>query len=106
MSVRRANSFPFAKIVVVLAVAFGIGLGLCGLSFVAAEHGYRSNEEFGVDSLGIAGVSLIVMLVSAAALVFTLIGWALVAIFGNAKGGSEPQTLLSDRNDEDKPKRD
>jgi hypothetical protein len=50
------KGFPFAKIVVVLAIAFGVGVGLCGLSFVAASAGFKSHEEFGVDSLGIANV--------------------------------------------------
>jgi hypothetical protein len=47
------KGFPFAKIVVVLAIAFLVGLGLCGLSFVLSAHGFPSNEEFGGDSLGL-----------------------------------------------------
>ena len=98
------EGFPFAKIVVVLAIAFGVGLGLCGLSFVAASAGFKSHEEFGVDSIGIASVSLIVMILSAAALVLAAMAWGLAAIFGRGKGSSEPQTLLGDKDDADGPK--
>ncbi len=96
MSGSGGKGFPFAKIVVVLAIAFGVGVGLCGLSFVAASAGFKSHEEFGVDSIGIANVSLIVMMLSAAGLVLALMGWGLAAIFGMGKGISEPQALLGE----------
>ena len=94
MSGSGGKGFPFARVVVVLAVAFGVGAGLCGLSFVVAAHGFKSNEEFGVDSLGIAGFSLIVMVLSAAALVVTAVAWGLAAIFGIAQEKDEPQKVL------------
>ncbi len=96
----------FAKIVTVLAVAFGVGLGLCGLSFVLASSGFRSNEEFGVDSLGVAPVSLVVMILSAFGLAIAVIAWVLAAIFGSSSsggGGSEPRRLFDDKDDGDKP---
>jgi len=76
------DRIPFAKIVVVLAIAFGVGLGLCGLSFVVAANGFKSHEEFGVDSLGIANISLVVMVLSGAALLPALVAWAVAGIFG------------------------
>jgi hypothetical protein len=115
MSGSGSKGFPFAKIVVVLAIAFGVGVGLCGISFVVAAHGFQSHEEFGVDSIGIANISLVVMVVSAVALVPALLAWLVAAIVRNAKSGSEPQKLLSseeteepealpgDQNDEQKP---
>jgi flagellar basal body-associated protein FliL len=96
----------FAKIVVVLAIAFCAGLGLCGLSFVAASHGFKSNQEFGVDSIGIAGFSLIVMILSALGLVVAVVVRVMAAIFGSFSSkqrGSEPQTLFGDEDDEHKP---
>ena len=90
MSGSGGKGFPFAKIVVVLAIAFGVGVGLCGLSFVAASAGFKSHEEFGVDSLGIADISLIVMVLSAAALVLMLVGWGLAAIIGATARNNEP----------------
>jgi hypothetical protein len=85
---------PFAKIVVVLAIAFGVGVGLCGLSFVVASAGFKSHEEFGVDSIGIASFSLIVMVMSAAALVLALVAWAVAGVIGSLRETGEPQTLM------------
>jgi hypothetical protein len=104
MSGSGGKGFPFARVVVVLAVAFGVGAGLCGLSFVVAAHGFKSNEEFGVDSLGIAGFSLIVMVLSGGALVLAAVGWVLAAIFGGTgKGNAEPQALPGKADDEQNP---
>jgi hypothetical protein len=93
MSGSGGKGFPFAKIVVVLAIAFGVGVGLCGLSFVAASNGFKSHEEFGVDSLGIAAISVMVMVGSAAGLVLAAVAWGLAAIVGLAQGKDEQQTL-------------
>lgn len=89
------RGFPFAKIVVVLAIAFGVGLGLCGLSFVAASAGFKSHEEFGIDSFGIAGFSLLVMILSAAGLVPALVAWVVAATVRAWRETGEPQTLHS-----------
>jgi hypothetical protein len=73
--------FPFAKVVIVMVVAFLVGLGLCGLDFVLGSHGYgQPHAEFSVGPLD--GVSLIVMVLSAAGLVLSLLVWALAAIVG------------------------
>jgi hypothetical protein len=103
MSPAGGKGFPFAKIVVVLAIAFGVGVGLCGLSFVAASAGFKSHEEFGVDSIGIANVSLVVMVLSAGVLVLALVAWAVAGTVGALRETGEPQTLLGDKDDEQKP---
>ncbi len=78
MSKPQARGFPFAKIVVILAAAFGIGVGLCGLDFFLAAKGIgKSTEEFGVGPLD--SVSLLVMLLSLGGLILTLIAWAIAA---------------------------
>jgi hypothetical protein len=89
--------------VVVLACTVGVGVGLCGLSFVAASAGFKSHEEFGVDSIGIANISLIVMVLSAAALVPALIAWVVAAMISAGKRASEPQGLPGKDDDEQKP---
>jgi len=97
----------FAKTMVVLALAFLLGLGLCGVSFVVASHGFQSKEEFGVDSIGIAGFSLIVMILSVLGLIVTIFVRVVTAISRSLspnQEGSEPQTLLGDENDENKSK--
>lgn len=73
-----ANRSIFAKLVTLFALAFVVGVGLCGLDFLLSAHGYKSTEEFGVGPLD--NVSLVVMLLSIVALIVTLIIWALTAI--------------------------
>ena len=78
--------FPFAKIVIVMAVCLLVGVGLCGLDFALGAHGIgKPKEEFSVGPLD--GVSLVVMVLSGAGLVVSLIVWALAAIVGNAGSG-------------------
>lgn len=76
-----ADRSIFAKAVTVLAVAFGIGLGLCGLDFLLAAHGIgkSSTQEFAVSPLG--GLSFALMIVSALGLVATVILWAFLTLF-------------------------
>lgn len=74
------KQFPFAKLVVVMAVCLLVGTGLCGLDFALAAGGIgRSAQEFGVGPLD--GLSLVVMVLSAAGLVLSLAAWLLTAIF-------------------------
>jgi hypothetical protein len=81
-----ANRSIFAKVFIVLAIAFMSGVGLCGLDFVLAANGIGKNtQEFGVGPLD--GVSLVLMILSALALVLTLIAWAATAIFRSVSRG-------------------
>jgi len=104
MSRSQDRRFPFAKIVVILAAALGIGIGLCGLDYWLAAKGIgKSTEEFGVGPLD--SLSLIVMLLSAAGLALALIAWAIAAIFRSLRSGPEgdaPQKLFDSetRNDD------
>jgi hypothetical protein len=79
-----------------MAVAFVVGVGLCGLDYVLAANGIgKSNEEFGVGPLD--SVSLAVMVLSAIGLVITLVLWFLVAILGGLnRKESEPQKLFDE----------
>jgi hypothetical protein len=103
MSGSDGKGFPFAKIVVVLAVAFCVGLGLCGLDYLLAANGIgKSGEEFGVGPLD--GVSLIVMILSGFGLVVAVIIWIIAAILGRLGLGrvsDEPQSLFEDKDDQD-----
>ena len=79
MSEAPKSRWSFAKVVVVMAVSFLVGLGLCGLDFVLGANGVgKRNWEFYVGPLD--GISLVVMVLSAAGLVLSLILWGLVAI--------------------------
>lgn len=94
-----ADRSIFAKIVSVLAIVFGIGLGLCGLDFFLAAHGIgKSTQEFGVGPLD--GVSLVVMFVSALGLVATVFVWVLSVLIRSprhGRGGNDPTRLFDDK---------
>jgi len=82
MSEPLVDRFPFAKIVVILAIAFLVGVGLCGIDYLLAANGVgKSTEEFGVGPLD--GPSLIIMALSAVSLTFILIAWALTGIISS-----------------------
>jgi hypothetical protein len=81
MNERLADRVPFTKIIVVLASAFGIALGLCGLTAFATMSGHNALT----GSLGV--IELIVMLLSAAGLVLTVIAWVVVSIIDSVRRG-------------------
>ncbi len=108
MSKSQSEGFPFAKIVVFLAAAFGIGVGLCGLDYLLASANIgKSTEEFGVGPLD--SVSILVMLFSAAGLALVLLAWLIAAIFRSFHSGSEGDELQKlfgseSRNEDEKPR--
>jgi hypothetical protein len=58
------------------------------VSIAVSSAGYASGEEFGGDKFGIATVSLVVMMLSAAGLVASLLLWAVAAMLRGVEGGS------------------
>lgn len=89
MSKPLVDRSPFAKIVTVFAVAFGIGLGLCGLSAILPS----SAQGFDLNPLSLP--SLLIMVFSFLGLIITLIFWMITrAIGGFSAKGSSPPTLL------------
>src|SRR6202790_3349806 len=95
---RKRVNFP--AIVAIFASGFGVGVGLCGLDYLLASNGIgKSTEEFGVGPLD--GVSLVVMLLSALGLVFTLIAWVVAAIVRSASSTSAESTSGKDKEHED-----
>lgn len=102
MSKPLVDRVPFAKIVTVLAIAFGVGVGLCGLSAVLPSSG----EPFRVNSLSLP--SLLIMVLSFIGLIITLIVWVITrAISGfSVKGSSSSPRTLFGNSDEDSNNRD
>lgn len=95
------NRFPFAKIVVIFAVAFLVGIGLCGLDYLLAANGIgKSTEEFGVGILD--APSLIIMVLSAACLGLTLIVWMISAIVSSTLSSSDMEDPLKPLNLDEK----
>jgi hypothetical protein len=73
--------FPFAKIVVGMALCLLLGIGLCGLDIFLGSHGYgKTGGEFSAGPID--NLSLAVMVLSAIGLVLSLAAWILAAIFG------------------------
>ncbi len=102
MSSPRGSGFPFAKIVVVLALAFITGIGLCGLDYFLGSKGIgrSGGQEFSVGPLD--AVSLIVMILSLAGLVLMLIAWAISAAVGSfSRENNAPQKLFDEKDDGD-----
>jgi hypothetical protein len=81
LSTPLVKRIPFAKIATVLALTFGIALGLCGVTvFVSSSIGSRRAESLGV-------LELAAMILSAAGLVLTLILWVILAIVASFSQG-------------------
>jgi hypothetical protein len=100
--IERVN---FAKIITVLAIVFGVSLGLCGLTAALNASGIiRSNEEFGDSILVGTGIlELLGMAVSGVGLVVTTIVWVIAsAVSPSSRRSSDPQRLFDDENDRDK----
>jgi hypothetical protein len=79
MSKPLVNRRRFAKIVTVLAISFGIGLGLCRLSILPSQDN--------LDINWLSWLSLLIMVVSFVGLIVTLISWVIrIVIDGLRKG--------------------
>jgi uncharacterized membrane protein len=95
----KSKKSVFAKVTILMAVAFVVGVGLCGLDYVLAANGIgKSTEEFGVGPLD--GLSLAMMILSAIGLVATLVVWFLATVFrGLGHKPSEPQQPLGEKDE-------
>jgi hypothetical protein len=100
MSRPLVDRIPFAKIVTILAIVFGVALGLCGATLGLANS--RSDFIFAKDQFLIpAGIiEIIVMALSAVGLLVTVIAWVVLGITsGFSRSGAEPQKLFDDENE-------
>lgn len=95
----------FSRIVMVLAVTFGIALGLCGLNF-AAVAGLRGRGGLGTLLITTAWLELGAMILSAAGLVLCLAGWGVRTMIATIRHGrSTPQRLFDDDSSDDETRR-
>jgi phosphate/sulfate permease len=96
------SRIPFVKIVIVLAVAFGISCGLCGVTFVLAlGQGAGNSASSKVLNMAVP-VELTVMVISGLGLVVTVIAWVVVAVFGVGREKDQPQRLFDNNDDENR----
>ena len=99
MSERLVDRVNFAKVVTVLAILFGISLGLCGVTFAIANSVRGGGGDF-LLPMGI--LEIVVMACSAIGLVITVIVWVIASIFGGAgsgRGSEGPQKLFDEADD-------
>jgi len=99
------DRIPFSKIVTVLAVAFGISLGLCGLTFFvsSARRGGAGDSLF----VGLGLLELVAMVLSAAGLLLTVVAWVTLAVVSSFQEKvSQPLKLFDDDDDTKLDKKD
>ncbi|HTV16566.1 MAG TPA: hypothetical protein VMD92_15855 [Acidobacteriaceae bacterium] len=85
----------FPKVVTVLAVSLGVGLGLCGLNFVAVSALGGGSGGIATALITTAWLELLVMVLSAVGLVVALAMWGAVkVIHSHRSAGSGPQRLF------------
>jgi hypothetical protein len=97
------DRIPFAKILVVLTVVFGIALGLCGVTFVLALNASGGNSPAGLLLSIAAPVELVMMALSFVGMVVVAIFWVVLSVArGNKAEDSERQRLIDGKDDEDK----
>lgn len=85
----------FAKIITILAIIFGVSLGLCGLTYAASTH-VRGDGQW-IIIFGI--LELAAILLSAVGLVITVIVWIVASATGYRSSSSDPQKLFDDSDD-------
>jgi uncharacterized membrane protein len=96
MSERLVDRIPFAKIITVLAIVFGLSLGLCGVTFVLSMGGGRG----GGFLVGLGILELIAIVLSAVLVALTLVVLVTLLIFGSfSEKASQPQKLFDEEDD-------
>jgi hypothetical protein len=101
MSKLPVKRIRFAKIVVVLAVAFCLGVGLCGIDDAFMARFRSSSQEFGPNSI-VGGIGAWAIVLSAAGLVVTCVLWVALSLLGGSSDkGTEPQRLFDKKDDEE-----
>ena len=103
---RWPEHLNFRKIVTVLAITFGIALGLCGLNFVAVASLRGHMGRPGMVLMVTAYVELAAMILSAMGLLICLLARGITSIIARSRHGrSMPQRLFDDKNTDDKSER-
>ncbi|MDR3752642.1 MAG: hypothetical protein P4K93_03390 [Terracidiphilus sp.] len=95
MSKRLIDRIPFKKIVVVLAIALGVSLGLCGITSIVPSG--RSSDFSAILGLIAFGVSI-------AGLMLTFAVYVTLSIFGGS--GEEVSQSVVPREEPDDTKSD
>jgi hypothetical protein len=88
-----ANRSIFAKTIIVLAVTFVIGVGLCGTDVSFLSNVRERYGEFGPNTM-VGEIGAIALVLSALGLIVTAVVWGVVVLFGHTlfkhKGPPDP----------------
>jgi|HubBroStandDraft_1064217.scaffolds.fasta_scaffold778697_1 hypothetical protein len=89
MGARMRSGINFAKVVTILAIIFGVSLGLCGLTVTLADR---------VPSvLALAPIAMTLMIFSLGGFVVVGLVWVVMYLTGGGKAqGPEVQKLFED----------
>lgn len=80
MSKPLVDRVPFAKILIALAIIFGLSLGLCGLGVVVIWGGKSVPSALGGLLNKTAGYDVLAMVLSAVGLLVTVIVWVVLKV--------------------------
>ena len=89
------NQINFPKVVTVLAIVFGVSLGLCGLTALAS-----SRFQMGGALVGLGLLELAVMALSGVGLVVTVVAWVIASAVGGPSRGADPQKVFESKDDD------
>jgi hypothetical protein len=97
------DRIPFAKILIVLSIVFGISLGLCGLSIAQVLRSQTASPGIGQLMNRVIGLDVLAMVLSAAGLVATTILWVVMtAVSSIRRKRQQPPKLFDGKDDEGK----
>ena len=92
------DRIPFAKIATFLAAAFGVSLGLCGVTALLSSGMHGGAGGTVVIAMGM--LELAVMGLSLPALAITLLAWLVLNIAARGQGrGDQPQKLFGEQDE-------
>ncbi len=98
MSERLIDRIPFARIIAVLAIVFGISLGLCGVTFFLSSGGGNG----GGFLIGLGILELVAIGVSTAGLLLTLLVFVTLSVLGGFGGKVSQPKIVPDEVDDTK----
>jgi hypothetical protein len=86
----------FAKVTILFAVAFVVGVGLCGLDAALLSGLRNPGEEFGPNTI-VGGIGAWAILLSGVGLIVTILLWIVVSLAKSfSHKDSEPQKLFDE----------
>jgi hypothetical protein len=99
MSKPLVDRIPFAKILIGLTIAFGLSLGLCGVSLALS---WRGKVPAGMDQLvdRAAGAEILGMVLSAVGIAVMAAVWVVMTVVTSlTRRGAEPEAPIDEKDD-------